>query len=241
VRRGEREAVLKVYKPGSDELNSVEVLKCYGGHGAVWVLEACDEAVLLERIKPGTELSQLVLDGRDDKACEIYCKVSGKLHSAEFDAANFDSLSSVYDAYGRYLLSGDATLSRELVEDAQMIFKELMDTQKEQVLLHGDLHHDNILYDEERGWLAIDPKGYIGEREWEVSQFLKNPKDPKYFADEDIIKRRIGIISGNLGLDGKRVLKWAYSTYVANTIWGIEDGIYEDSWMVMMKALREMV
>jgi streptomycin 6-kinase len=40
----------------------------------------------------------------------------------------------------------------------------LLAAPREITVLHGDIHHDNILHFGERGWLAIDPKGLIGER-----------------------------------------------------------------------------
>jgi hypothetical protein len=35
----------------------------------------------------------------------------------------------------------------------------LLKTQREIVVLHGDMHHGNVLHFGSRGWLAIDPRG----------------------------------------------------------------------------------
>jgi streptomycin 6-kinase len=40
-----------------------------------------------------------------------------------------------------------------------------------------DLHHYNVLSDSGRGWLAIDPKGLVGEVEYEVGAAIRNPID----------------------------------------------------------------
>ena len=64
-------------------------------------------------------------------------------------------------------------IPKSLVYETKQIFFELTESQGKTLLLHGDLHHDNILFDKKRGWLAIDPKGIIGEAEIEVSAFLK--------------------------------------------------------------------
>ncbi len=63
--------------------------------------------------------------------------------------------------------------------------QELLLSQGEPVLLHGDLHHYNLLQHQDT-WLAIDPKGVVGEREFEIGAFLRNPvcvvEDPMEWA-----------------------------------------------------------
>jgi streptomycin 6-kinase len=59
-------------------------------------------------------------------------------------------------------------LPRELVATAVSLFNELLPSQSEPVLLHGDLHHWNILRATRVPWLALDPKGVVGEPAYEV-------------------------------------------------------------------------
>lgn len=64
------------------------------------------------------------------------------------------------------------------------------------MLLHGDLHHYNVRFDRDHGWNAIDPKGVVGEFEYEVGALLRNPiKQPEIFTDPATIERRIKILS----------------------------------------------
>ena len=110
------------------------------------------------------------------------------------------------------------------------------------MLLHGDLHHDNILYDEKEGWLVIDPKGVVGEREIEVSAYLKNPVGhSEIYLNEYVIKDRIHVISGRLRLDTTRMLKWCYSLTILSCIWLTEIDEKPDDWLNLAKKLEGMI
>lgn len=176
VKREKQFAVLKIFKCHSDEKQSSQVLQSYGGNGAVAILEMSEDSVLLERLTPGITLTDLVVSGKDDIATKIFCKIVEKLHSVSFDTKHFRHLSALISTYDLYLKSGSTIVSTKVVMHARFLFKQLIESQSSEVLLHGDLHHDNILQDDVRGWVSIDPKGYIGEREFEASNFLKNPK-----------------------------------------------------------------
>lgn len=93
-----------------------------------------------------------------------------------------------------------------MLEKAKEIFTLYLKENKEQVLLHGDLHSDNIL-SSQRGWLTIDPKGIIGEREFELGAYLRNPyydfpkgSDYKKFETNSILQ-----FSEELGFDKERI------------------------------------
>lgn len=87
-----------------------------------------------------------------------------------------------------------------------------------------DLHHDNILFDDQRGWLAIDAKGVVGERAYEVGAAFRNPIDhPERFLDRATIERRVGQLSAALSLSEQRVHYWAFVQAVLAAIWELED------------------
>ena len=92
------------------------------------------------------------------------------------------------------------------------------------MLLHGDLHHFNVLEDAKRGWVAIDPKGVVGELEYEVGAILRNPNDfrqPDFFASRDIIERRLRILTNSLRLDYRRTLEWSFAQ-AGSAIWDLK-------------------
>jgi streptomycin 6-kinase len=93
------------------------------------------------------------------------------------------------------------------------------------MLLHGDLQHYNVLLDSNRGWVAIDPKGVVGEMEYEVGAILRNPAEqPDVFVSVDTIQSRLEILTTKLGLNYERALSWAFAQAVLSAIWDVEDG-----------------
>ncbi len=83
------------------------------------------------------------------------------------------------------------------------------------VVLHGDLHHDNLLRAERAPWLAIDPKGFMGEAGFEIAAFLRNPA-PRPLA---VLSRRVDILTDLLGLDRGRVREWCFAEAMLNATW----------------------
>ena len=89
-------------------------------------------------------------------------------------------------------------------------------------MLHGDLHHFNLLRSEAHGWLAIDAKGVVGEPAYETGALLRNPKGERLTLP--VLRRRADRLTEALGLDVTRVYGWAYSQAVLSAAWCVEDG-----------------
>jgi streptomycin 6-kinase len=90
------------------------------------------------------------------------------------------------------------------------------------VLLHGDLHHCNILAARRRPWLAIDPKGLAGEPAYEAGALLRNP-DPRRYLDPKVQRRRVDVLHEELALEKDRILGWGVAQAVLAAWWSIED------------------
>lgn len=86
------------------------------------------------------------------------------------------------------------------------------------VLLHGDLHYANILLSDQQGWLAIDPKGVIGEREYEIP--FPRLQDE---INKNVIKRQLDQFIEISGFDRSRVLAWAFCKTALAAWWSFED------------------
>lgn len=102
---------------------------------------------------------------------------------------------------------------------------ELLATQDNPVLLHGDLHPDNILLNGTDSWLAIDPTSIIGERAHEVSTFVRNPL-PELLASAnaaEIIRQRLNLFSAELSIDKERLRSWSYVKSILSACWALED------------------
>jgi len=222
LRDGAR-VVLKISKQIGDETHSGEVLKAYGHDGAVRVYESEPGAVLLERLEPGEQLVNVVKRGEDDEATKILAQLIARLANHEAPAV-CPTVADWGRSFDRYLQSGDEQIPRAVVAEAREMYQELVSSQRKTMLLHGDLQHYNVLFDNERGWVAIDPKGVIGELEYELGALLRNPVEfPGVFANPVTIKRRLEILTTTLHLDYSRALRWSYSQSILSALWGIED------------------
>ena len=229
VTRDNQPLLLKVVKQQGDEWHSGRVLEAFAGNGVARVFEHTGGAVLIERLRPGNSLVSLALDGKDEEATSILAAVMQKMSAREIPK----SCVTTHDwakGFDRYLASGDEQISRPLVESGQRVYTDLCTSQRQVRLLHGDLHHYNVLYDSDRGWLAIDPKGVVGELEYEVGAVLRNPvARPDLFASTSTIERRLKQFSSMLNLDCERALAWGFAQAVLSAVWGIEDGFRVDS------------
>lgn len=216
--------VLKVVKNPGDEWRSGEVLKAFDGRGMVRVYEHVDGAMLLERLDPGSALVDLTLGGRDEEATSILAEVI----AAMAPNVSVPGCATVHDwakGFARYVASGDKQVPAPLVAQAHRLYVDLCDSQRNPRLLHGDLQHYNVLFDRDRGWLAIDPKGVIGEIEYEIGAALRNPSErPDLFVEPATIERRLRQFTSALGLNYPRALAWGFAQAVLSAIWLVEDG-----------------
>ena len=242
VRRGGEDLVLKLAPAGTDEARSGEVLAHWDGRGAVRLLAQTAGAILIERARPGDDLSGLVRSGRDDEATLILCQVMAQLNRPAPAAGGFRTVADWGEGFGRNRAAGvSAGIDAAFIDRAEALFFRLCETQGPPILLHGDLQHYNIVRDTDRGWLAIDPKGVLGEPAYETGALLRNPiADPALCADAAIIERRARLISHRLGYDLDRVLGWCFAQWLLGVLWAIEDGLtFAPDWMAGPNAAAE--
>lgn len=234
--------VLKLPRLSSDEMRQEEVLRHFNGNGTIRVINSDGAVVLLERLVPGRHLIELTKAGRDNEATRIFCKITRQLHSVKGSLEGFRPIAELALGFDRHLNSGDKTMSIEEVQEAKDLYLSLIASQPTQVLLHGDLHHDNILNDDVRGWVAIDPKGYVGEPMYEAGAWLRNPmQDIRKFALPDAIEHRVSIMVEELGWNRERILRWSYVQAILSAIWSIEDKENPDVSLMIAKVLRQMI
>jgi len=218
VTRGDERAMLKAFKPDSDEGPSSRYLIAHRGVGTVRVLESDDSAILVERVVPGTILSELSAQGRDDEATHIICDTILKLQESRADIVGWPGHDVQTTEFRRRIAI--APLTAEIAAKAEAIFLCLEASQKKRVLLHGDLHHDNILFDAKRGWLIVDPKGIVGDLAYEIAAPLRNPlANPDHFLSPAQMDRRVRIYCERLKLDRRRVLGWCFARNCVAALW----------------------
>jgi streptomycin 6-kinase len=243
-RRDGQPVVVKVVRRRGGEWHSGEILEAFDGRGVVRALEHAGGAVLLEHLRPGTSLNSLARSGADDEATEILAEVI----AAMAPRTATDAVATVSDwgrSFDRHIATRDSTIPRQLVRDAHRLFSTLFSTQAAPRLLHGDLHHDNVLFDAERGWVAIDPKGVVGELEYEIGAALRNPYEQlDAFANVAAIERRVERFRQRLGVDVERTLQWSFAQAVLAALWAVEDGVRigpECGWIALANAIQPMI
>lgn len=223
------EVVLKIGFPKDSEFQSeISALKVFKGKGKGIELllkeDSQNAAILIEQVSPGVPLSELTDDG---EATRILAKVMKKLWKPAPPGSNFTTvLERSKDLFKvqEWFRGKTGPLPEHLVLKAQQYFKDLSASQDTPVLMHGDLHHDNVLSSERDGWLAIDPKGIIAEPCYEVAAMIRNPyeklKDIQNL--EPLLKRRIRILSEELRFDPLRIQRWCIAQCILSAVWNME-------------------
>lgn len=225
VREGAH-VVLKVAKSPHDEWNAGRVISRFSGSGMVRALQHVPGAVLLEEIRPATPLVDLVRAGRDNEATDVIVSVIQAMGTAAADMRDIPRAADWGESFDRYISRGGDLLPAALVRSGRDVYRELCSTQRHERLLHGDLHHYNVVRDDERGWLALDPKGVVAECEFELGAALRNPHGMPELYTTAAIERRASQLASKLTLDLSRVVKWTFAQAVLSAIWSIED----DEW-----------
>jgi streptomycin 6-kinase len=129
---------------------------------------------------------------------------------------------------------------------AERVMVELLADRSQPYLLHGDLHHGNVLVDEERGLLVIDPWGLWGDRAADVAPALHNPIEfVARTADVDsLIRRRLSIYAEVLDIDRELLAAWCYVYNVIRVLWALEDTdelSENDAGVRTVAALRRLI
>ncbi len=221
------EVVLKIGTPSVESATERAAMRLYDGRGAARLLET-DEglgAMLLERVRPGATLAALE---DDERATEIAADVMRALwrpppaeHSFPSVARYTQELTGLRPYFG----GGTGPFPPHLVEQAERLREELLSSMGAPVVLHGDLHHLNILSAEREPWLVIDAKGVVGEPTFEVGAFFHNPwpQLEKRGHLRTLLHRRVAILSERLGFDRERVRGWGLMYCVLSAWWSYDE------------------
>jgi streptomycin 6-kinase len=218
-------AVLKI---GYNEKDSVifseaKFLTVLDGRGAVKLLRfdknCC--ALLLERLIPGENLAKLCKTN-DEKATLIAIDVMRKICQQPPKNHDFPTLENWIN---KLQTAAETKFAPRLVAKALNNFEELSDASEQNLLLHGDLHHENILSAERESFLAIDPKGVVGDIGYEIAVFMNNQRRIMRSRQDlrQIIARRIEQFSQSFAIEPLKLRKWAFVQAVLSAWWVFED------------------
>jgi streptomycin 6-kinase len=194
-------AVLKVFFPDRESFQEPDTLERWDGDGAIRLLRRDDErhALLLERCEPGTFLSS---EG-GERALDVLIGLLPRLWKS---ADGFKTLEDEVEYW----------IEHRLDDSVVGLARELAASQGEQVLVHQDLHGDNVLAAEREPWLVIDPKPLSAEREFALAPIARSPELGHSKRD---VFRRLDRLCDEFGLDRARARGW---TVVQTLAWSGE-------------------
>jgi streptomycin 6-kinase len=227
VRQGGVAAMLKV-ATDDDERRGNRFMAWWAGDGAAAVLAEDGDAVLLERLEGEGALASMARGGADDEASRIIVSVAARLHAPRGAPSPptiplslwFEDLYRAAERHGGLFASA--------AEIARALLSEPLDV----TVLHGDIHHFNILHSPARGWLAIDPKGVVGERAYDFANLFCNP-DAATAAAPGRLSRQLAIVAAAARLDRRRLLQWVLAHAGLSAAWLLEDGAVPDARLAM--------
>lgn len=221
------EAILKLASCEEEKIGHL-VMCWWEGEGAAKVLAHHDTALLMEKARDQQSLLTMALNNQADQATAIMCNAIKQLHTPRLKQPPTELISLQQHFLS---LTKIAQTSPNIFAFCKKTADELLATEQDVVVLHGDIHHRNIL-DFERGWLAIDPKRVIGEKGFDYAHLLCNPdlsiaNNPVYFAQQ------LNNIIDLSGIERTRIIKWIIAFAGLSAAWFIEDNQIPEAKFVM--------
>jgi streptomycin 6-kinase len=219
VRRSGEAAMLKLSQT-PEEIAGGALMSWWSGDGAARVLAREGEALLLERAMGQGDLASMARGGRDVEACHILCAAGARLHAPR-PMPPPETLVPLEPWFRQ--LWPTATAHGGILAKSASVARALLDVPQEVTVLHGDLHHGNVLDFGPKGWLAIDPKGLIGDRGYDHANMLCNP-DAETALAAGVMDRRIEIVSAAANMPPARLLSWLLAYCGLSASWSMAEG-----------------
>jgi streptomycin 6-kinase len=215
--------VLKLSPPSAEVRSEIGGLREAAGHGMVRLIDADPNVAImvLERVQPGTMLDEMGLS--DEEMTIIGAESMRSFWREPADPSDLWPLRT----WMRELLDyqpGAVFIPADLISHSQALCRDMLDVPTSASLLHGDMHHQNILRRGDHDWVTIDPKGLIGERAYEVGTWMLNPGEVVARADYlDLANRRLDLFAEMLGEDRDRMACWTFVHSVISLAWTLSD------------------
>lgn len=245
TRRGYGPVVVKLCEPDERCSEAVASLLAWDGNGVIELIDHDPRgAMLLERAVPGTSLLE---EPDEDRALLLAADLLERLWIP--DPGGIESVASEVGRWADTLLrrnrSEGSPIDEELVDAARGLLRELAPTQREAVLLHGDLHLGNVLAAEREPWLAIDPKPLVGEREFDVTALIRDKQEvlvAEAEAGRTLVQHRFDLLSERLGCDRERLKGWSVAIMVDYALWcfEVDDEECGSNQVVTARILQEL-
>ncbi|WP_198154204.1 aminoglycoside phosphotransferase family protein [Neomicrococcus aestuarii] len=212
----DRNVMLKVARV-AEEARGGRLLAWWAGRAAVNVYKVTDQAVLMELASSQRSLAEMCQSGRDDETTTVLCETITSLHSVP-DTSSAPSDLVPLSLWFQDLINPDTAKPHTgKIERAATMAQELLASSATatQTVLHGDIHHGNVLDFNER-WRAIDPKGLFGNRAFDYASIFCNPSTDVAVKN---FHRRLAIVSEHSGLDIDTVISCVIAWCALSAVW----------------------
>lgn len=210
-----------------------QCLKAFESRATPKVIANKDNMIIMECAVPGITLKEY-FPWQETEATNILCNVIKDLHTAQIPIGhNFYHIKDLLQT-----LDKEIDIPNNILNKARRLRDKLLSTTTKEVLLHGDLHHDNILKND-HGWMVIDPKGFIGDPAFETTAYICNPIPDLLHENNptEIIIGRIQLCAKNLNIPEQRVKDWFYVKSVLCWAWSLEDKLDHVYWKKLLNIL----
>ena len=224
--QNDKPIILKIGLNSKALAKEASCLKTFAKHAAAEVLATDKNMIIMKRSVPGVTLKEYFPD-KNIEATTILCSVIKELHSADIpDEHDFYHVNDLLKT-----LDNQLDIPENILSKARSIRDNLLSSTDKEVLLHGDLHHDNILKHGDE-WLVIDPKGFIGDPAFEPAAYLCNPIPELLHEDnaKQIVSDRIKLCAEKLEIPEQRIKDWLYVKSVLCWAWSLEDNLDPGYW-----------
>lgn len=215
----QQSAILKIAPVDHNHMQEARWLQSFDeGVPKIFWIDESYHAYLMEQVLPGKSLASYAqID--DEEATRIVCRTIKNLQTHQTAQLACKPLSELGKAFA--VLKN--IIAPQIRSKAESLFQTLTST-GHCVLLHGDLHHDNILSSGDT-WKVIDPHGYVGDPVFEIGPMIYNPKEafPAHLPLSQIIDTRFNIITEELDFDAQRIKAWAFCMSILSIAWTVED------------------
>ncbi|MBM3207233.1 MAG: hypothetical protein FJZ57_01315 [Chlamydiae bacterium] len=193
------------------------------------------KALLIEEIRPGNTLKQLAKQN-ENEATLLFCQLLKKMYVKTSSSTKLPTVKGWLSS-----IQGNAKLSHETLVAAGKAIKFTENYPQETCILHGDLHHENIVYSQDKGWVAIDPKGVIGFTGFETAIFLLNPINET--PNLERLFNRLAILHQELNLDPILLKNLAFLRAVLGFIWDVEENNSSEAtyWNTWIEILQDCI
>lgn len=228
--RNNTAAMLKINLAVEEQIGQNLLIYWQQQSGAARVIASDQNAILLERAEQSNLLATFSQEGKDKLACHIICSTVRQLHQPRL--CHPPALPNLSDWFT--ILYSTAANYGDVLPLCAQTARHLLNRPQKKGSLHGDIHHSNILYFGNAGWLAIDPKGVYGEFTFDYANIFCNP-DSKTACNPSLFRQRVTWITQAAKLSRQRLLLWIVAWCGLSASWLLEEGLAPTTRLVIAK------